>query len=424
MQEFDTDILIAGGGLAGATLALAISHLVPGYRVTVAETFPLAKAPASEDYQPSYDARSTALAWGSRLIFERLGLWQAISTQAEPIGYIHVSEKGRFGTTRLSAEEHGQPALGYVADNRWLGLCLMDALGYTPGIQWLAPAQVTAVKPLAIGVEVSIDENGHDRSMTARCLVVADGGRSGLRESLGIGVHHRDYGQHALIANIRTERPHKGAAWERFARSGPLALLPLHSGPQPGHRAALVWTLSPEGLAEVLALDEEQKCARLQEVFGWRLGRFTHFGEAHHYPLSLTTADECIRPSIALVGNAAHALHPVAGQGFNLALRGLMALVEAFRFAQCNGLAPGDLRVLTRYQRQHESDQRQTIIFSDSLVRLFGEGFPGVGAARNAGLVALDATPAARRWFSRRAMGLTTGSSPLSPSDRDREHWQ
>ncbi|SFR60245.1 2-octaprenyl-6-methoxyphenol hydroxylase [Marinobacter daqiaonensis] len=424
MQQPDTDILIAGGGLAGATLALAIARRVPGYRITVAEAFPLAEAPAPEDYQPSYDARSTALAWGSRKIFEDLGLWAAISAQAAPIERIHVSEKGRFGVTRLAARDHHQPALGYVADNRWLGLCLMDALRREPRIEWLAPAEVGPVRPLEAGVDVTLRQNGETRCFRTRCLVVADGGRSGLREALGIGVHRHEYGQYALIANVTTERPHEGTAWERFTERGPMALLPLQGGPRPGHSSALVWTLSPEALDEVLGLGERDRCARLQAIFGWRLGRFIRFGESHHYPLTLATADETVRPSVALVGNAAHALHPVAGQGFNLALRGLMALVESFRFARAHDLSPGDLTVLARYQQQHEADRRQTIGFSDSLVRLFGGDLPALGPLRNAGLVGLDLVPAAKHWFARRAMGLGATGSPRQPTDRYREHWQ
>ena len=252
--------------------------------------------------------------------------------------------------------------------------------------------------------------------------VVADGGRSGLREALGIGIHQQDYQQYALIANVSTERPHEGTAWERFTERGPMALLPQVG--HDGRRSALVWTLSAEDLDDVLALDEAGKCARLQQVFGWRLGRFTRFGDHHEYPLSLTTANETVRPGIALVGNAAHALHPVAGQGFNLALRGLMALVQAFRFARDNDRSPGDLSVLARYQQQHASDQQQTIGFSDSLVHLFGGDYPMIGAARNVGLAGLDVVPAAKHWFARRAMGVTAGGSPRMTTDRNREHWQ
>ncbi|MGC8121809.1 2-octaprenyl-6-methoxyphenyl hydroxylase [Marinobacter sp. VGCF2001] len=414
-KTVDTDLIIAGGGLAGATLALALARLVPELKVTVVESFPLSPEAPPEDYQPSYDSRSTALAWGSRLIFEQLGLWQRLSEHATPIRHIHVSDRGRFGATRLHAEEHGQDALGYVADNRWMGLCLMRALGDT-GVRWQAPAAVTGMQPLAGGVKVAIDQEGEHRELTARCLVVADGGRSGLREKLGFVPRTEPYGQNALIANVSTSNSHQFTAYERFTESGPMALLPHGAPGQAGHQSALVWTLSDDRLDHVLAMSDEEKCQALQDRFGWRLGRFTRIGQCHHYPLKLTTVDEPVRPGVALVGNAAHALHPVAGQGFNLALRGLMALVEQFRRAVDDDIAIGDLAVLGRYQQRHRQDWRQTVQFSDSLIRIFGQSLAPVAVARDAGLVGLDLLPGAKRRFAHQAMG-TGGRKILAGVD-------
>ena len=406
MTKPDTDLIIAGGGLAGATLALALARAVPSLRVTVVEAFPLSPGALPESYQPSYDARSTALGWGSRLIFEELGLWHRLAGQATPIRHIHVSDRGHFGATRLHAAEHGQDALGYVVDNRWMGLCLMRELLET-GVQWRAPADVTDMTPMPGGVRVQLTSGDKGAcELTARCLVVADGGRSGLREKLGFRVTRHSYGQNALIANVSTGDSHGFSAFERFTDAGPMALLPHGSPSRAGHQSALVWTLADEALAEVLEFPDEDKCRRLQERFGWRLGRFTHIGTCHHYPLALTTVDEPIRPGVALVGNAAHALHPVAGQGFNLALRGLMTLVEQFRLAAEQGKSIGDLDVLRRYQSLHRQDWQQTVRFSDSLVRVFGQSMPPITAARDAGLVGLDLLPGAKRWFARKAMGL------------------
>ena len=184
MAQLDTDLIIAGGGLAGAALALALAKSVPDLRVTVVEAFPLSPQALPDSYQPSYDARSTALAWGSRRIFEELGLWSRLAQHATPIERIHVSDRGHFGATRLSASEHGQPALGYVVDNRWMGLCLMRALLDTR-VQWEAPAEVVDMTPMPQGVRVAVRSGDETRELTAQCLVVADGGRSGLREALG-----------------------------------------------------------------------------------------------------------------------------------------------------------------------------------------------------------------------------------------------
>lgn len=409
--RMDTDLIIAGGGLAGATLALALARVVPELRVTVVESFPLSPDALPDDYQPSYDARSTALAWGSRLIFEELGLWAALSEHATPIRNIHVSDRGRFGATRLDAADHGQPALGYVADNRWMGLCLMRALLETP-VSWQAPAEVVGMTPIPGGVKVSIRKEGEEQALTGQCLVVADGGRSGLREQLGFVTRTEDYGQNALIANVSTSDSHGYTAFERFTDSGPMALLPHGSPVRAGNQSALVWTLTDSALEQILSVSDDEKCRRLQERFGWRLGRFTRIGQCNRYPLKLVTVDEAVRPGVALVGNAAHALHPVAGQGFNLALRGLMTLVEQFRKAVDAGVSIGDLSVLGEYQRLHRQDWQQTVQFSDSLIRVFGQSLPPLAAARDAGLVGLDLVPGAKRWFARKAMG-TGGRKPV-----------
>ncbi|WP_372964653.1 2-octaprenyl-6-methoxyphenyl hydroxylase [Marinobacter sp.] len=410
----DTDLIIAGGGLAGATLALAVARIVPELRVTVVESFPLSPDALPEDYQPSYDARSTALAWGSRVIFEELGLWASLSEHATPIQHIHVSDRGRFGATRLHAEDHHQDALGYVADNRWMGLCLMRALAAS-GVRWEAPAEVVDMIPLSQGVSVKIRKGGEEQCLTGQCLVVADGGRSGLREKLGFVPRTADYGQNALIANVTTSDSHQFTAFERFTDAGPMAMLPHGSPACAGNVSVLVWTLEDNALEELLAMSDDDKCQKLQQRFGWRLGRIVRIGQCNHYPLKLTTVVEAVRPGVALVGNAAHALHPVAGQGFNLALRGLMVLLEQLRRAVDEGMPIGDLSVLGEYQRIHRQDWQQTVQFSDSLIRVFGQSLPPLAIARDTGLVGLDLVPSAKRWFARKAMG-TGNRKPVIPT--------
>ncbi len=392
--------------MAGATLALALARHAPSLSVRVIEHFPLASESSDSHYQPSYDARSTALSWGSRKIYERLGLWPELSRHATPIRNIHVSDKGHFGASRLSAAEHQKPALGYVVDNRWLGQTLVRALAHCPSVQWQAPAKVEQVEPTERGVRVSVTIDGVPDSVDTQCLVVADGGRSGLREALGFRAHHADYQQHALIANVTTARAHDFVAYERFTDAGPMALLPRGNPNHASGESTLVWTLSDAQLSEVLAASDADKCARLQARFGWRLGRIEHVGECSHYPLTLTTVAEPVRQGVVLVGNAAHTLHPVAGQGFNLALRGLMVLTDTFARAVREGQPLGTLGILQQFQAEHRQDWRQTVRFSNSLIQLFGHESRWVAAVRDAGLVGLDLLPGAKRWFSEQAMGL------------------
>jgi len=405
-----SDLVIAGGGLAGATLALALRKRLPQLKIAVIEQFPLSDEVALPlDYQPSYDARSTALSWGSRCIFESLGLWDDIAQQATPIRGIHVSERGRFGVTRLSAQEHGQDALGYVVDNRWMGLCLTRALAADGGLEWLAPAQVETVRrgPSEQGNRQSFELTlaGEVRSsIHTRQLVIADGGRSDLREQLGFRVNTTRFGQQALIANISTSEAHEFVAYERFTDQGPLALLPRGSAQRSEGESSLVWTQPDTSADDVLAMSDAERCTYLQARFGWRLGRIERIGTLYHYPLTLSLVDEFVQPGIALIGNAAHSLHPVAGQGFNLALRGIERLVHGLGQAQSDSKADA----FRFYIESHRQDVSLTAAASTELVRLFGSRNPVLGLARDLGLAGLDVATPLKRSFARRAMGLVT----------------
>jgi 2-octaprenyl-6-methoxyphenol hydroxylase len=356
-------------------------------------------------YQPSYDARSTALASGSRLINEQIGMWPALAQHAAPIRHIHVSDRGHFGAARLHAAEYRQDALGYVVDNRWTGLCLVRELLKTQ-VQWLAPAEVTDMTCHGDNVRVTVTTAGEAKELCARCLVVADGGRSDLGERFGFQVRHQPYGQNALIANVTTANSHQFAAYERFSDSGPMALLPHGSPTRASHQSALVWTLSDSELKEVLAMSNADKCTRLQQRFGWRLGRFTRIGECNHYPLALALVDNPVRSSVALVGNAAHSLHPVAGQGYNLALRDVAVLGEVLARAEKAAIPLGNLEVLAQYEQRQKVDQARTVSFSDKLPALFMNPDPLVGLARDMGLSSLDVFPSAKRELVRQAAGM------------------
>ncbi|XVN18256.1 2-octaprenyl-6-methoxyphenyl hydroxylase [Pseudomonas corrugata] len=386
------NLAIIGGGLVGASLALALQAgaKARGWKIVLIEPF----APGHA-WQPSYDARSSALSFGSRQIYQRLGLWQDISQRAEPIKQIHVSDRGRFSTARLSASEEGVPALGYVVENAWLGQCLWQGLDKDV-VSWRCPAQVTRMEPLVDGYRLTLDD---ETLLECDLAVLADGGRSGLREQLGVGVRNRPYDQSALIANITPSEAHNGMAFERFTDDGPMALLPL-----PENRCALVWTRQGMDAQRLADLDERSFLSELQSVFGYRLGALKQVGVRHLYPLALVEAEEQVRPHLAILGNAAHSLHPIAGQGFNLSLRDARALADALLDSASE---PGDFTVLQAYRERQRMDQALTVGFSDQVTRLFSSRLPLVSVARNLGLLGLDALPPPKG-FARQAMGLGT----------------
>jgi len=389
----ETDVLIIGGGLVGASLACALGQA--GLRITVIEAFPLAG-----DQQPGYDERSIALAQGSQRIFSGLGLWPALAADACPIHTIHVSDRGHFGFTRLRREQEGVAALGYVLTARVLGQVLQERLQQLDTVELLAPAQLTSFYVDADGVQADIEYQDQSRHYTAGLLVAADGADSSIRARLGIQTTRHDYRQTAIITNISTARPHNHVAYERFTDTGPLALLPMTE-----QRCALVWTVKADQSEAVLALDDAAFLQRLQQRFGYRLGRFTRVGVRHAFPLQLLQAKESIRARLALVGNAVHTLHPIAGQGFNLGLRDVAALAEVVLDAYHSSHDLGEADVMQRYAAWRQADQQRVALFTDSMVRLFGQSLPPLVGLRDAGMLALDLCPPAKRWFGRLTMG-------------------
>ena len=391
-------IAIIGGGLVGASLALALQAgaKARGWSIVLIEPF----APG-DTCQPSDDARSTALSYGTQQIYQRLGIWSQVTVRAEPILHIHVSDRGRFAAARLSAEEEGVPALGYVAENAWLGHCLWQALD-PEVVTWRCPAEVVAMQ----AIEIAEGRGGYRLTLNDETLldcdlaVLADGGRSSLREQLGIRVKNTAYQQSALIANISISKPHGGLAFERFTDEGPVALLPLSD-----NRSALIWTRPGDDAQRLLALDDHSFLAELQSLFGYRLGALRQVGARHVYPLSLVEAQEQVRANLVVLGNAAHSLHPIAGQGYNLALRDTEALAEALLAGPD---VPGDFATLQQYLARQQLDQSLTVGFSDRVTRLFSNAEPLLATGRNLGLLGLDLLPPAKRWFARQAMGIGT----------------
>jgi len=398
------DIAIVGGGLAGASLALLLAHHAPSLDVTLVEALPLQiPRDATQLSPPSYDDRSSALSLGSCRIFQSLGLWNELLPHLCAITQVHVSDRGHPAGTVLDSERDHVDALGYVIENRHLGHVLLTALRRHPQIHILSPARVTRATPVADGMQLQLEN--HTAPMQAALLVIADGADSPLREQLGIASERKPYRQCAVIANITTTAFHEHIAYERFTDSGPMALLPLRDF-NGDHRCALIWTVDESYADAVRAMDETRFLQQIQQRFGNRLGFFTRTGKRSMYPLALHTACEQVRSHLVLVGNAAHSMHPVAGQGFNLTLRDCEALAMTLRDAQQRSESVGDLAVLQHYLDQQLPDQGRTINASHLLTLLFSTDDTASAFARNTGLFGLNFLPGVRQWFARQAMGL------------------
>ncbi len=395
----DYDLIIIGGGMVGASLAISLAK--QALRVALIEAVPLHKSTP-----PGYDDRAIALSFGSRRIFDGMGLWEKIAPQTTSIQRIHVSDQGRFGFTRLDAAQEKVDALGYVATAQQLGAVLTSQLQQCDNLTLMSPARLTDLKLGDDHATVVIthgpdNNNGNTESLTSKLVVAADGGNSHVRNQLGIHTTAHDYGQTAIIANITPEKSHRHIAYERFTRNGPLALLPM-----PDNRCSLVWTRSPENAQHLLRLNDEDFLAELQPCFGKRLGHFIKVGKRHSYPLQLIQAQEQVRARLALVGNAAHTLHPIAGQGFNLGLRDVAALAQNIVDTFHAGDDIGALSVLEAYAQWRERDHRQVIGFTNTLVHTFSNRFPPLVLARNLGLLATDIVPPLKHLLARHSMGI------------------
>lgn len=410
MTESSSHILIAGGGMVGLSLALLLDQaLEPNARITLVEGMALTNAEGSSAaYHPSFDARSTALSYSTAQYYRELDIWTALEPGLGAIRHIHVSRQGRFGSTLLDAQERGWEAMGWVVENPCLGQALIAAVRQRPRIELRCPARVVDAQPSARGMCVALEDDQEDVDL----LIVADGAESALRTKLGFFTQRKRYGQHALVANVGFESEHGNRAFERFTTSGPLALLPLPSSSESRHRMALVWSLDPERAETLKEADEHTFAAALLEEFGHRLGRVSRVGDRQCYPLTLTEAKEQARRACVVLGNAAHALHPVAGQGFNLALRDAAVLASLVAEALKTGCHPGSPEVLSDYLQKRQRDQSQTIAASDALPSLFMSRDPLLSMARDLALSGLDLLPGLQREFIKQAAGMSALESP------------
>ena len=383
-KTYDTDVIIVGGGPVGAVLALALTQGAQAtLRVTVLE--------AQAESAARTDTRTLALSYGSRLILERVGVWQQLQA-VTPITRIHISQRGSFGRAMLSADEAGLPALGYVISYAELHNSLQAAL-HTCGARYVTGTPVTAVTPDTTAAQVQFTQAGAAQSMNGRLAVLADGGRS-LQNIPGIERAARDYQQCAVVCQVRTALPHQNLAYERFTDEGPAALLPS------GKDYALVWTATPAHAQELLALSDSEFLQQLHAHFGDRQGAFLSVGKRNSFPLGLQQSKSVTGPRLALIGNAAQMLHPVAGQGFNMGLRDAWELAQACRAVTTQTL--GAPAMLKTYAAGRRIDIQGGVFFTDLLVRGFSNRIAGLRQLRGLSLSVLDALPPLKSFVVRR----------------------
>ncbi|WP_049621260.1 2-octaprenyl-6-methoxyphenyl hydroxylase [Frateuria defendens] len=394
-------VLIVGGGLVGASLAIALD--AAGVAATLVES-----AAPRPDAQPSYDERNLALARATVNGLAAIGVWPHAAAAATPIRHIHVSRAGEFGSVRLEAAEMGVDALGWTLPARELGGALLRRLDACTRLARLAPATLEALEPHPGGWRAQVRGAGGVRTLDTPLLVGADGTESFVRERLGIAAERHDYAQTLFVCTVQPERGHAHRAYERFADGGPVALLPLAEG-----RCGLVLTVPADAADAVAALDDEGFLALAQQRFGWRLGRLRRPGRRHAYPIRRVAAARLASPRAVLVGNAAQTVHPIGAQGFNLGLRDALTLAELVAGAA----DPGAEALLAGYAARRAPDREGTMAMSHGLVQLACLELPALAPLRSLALLAVDHLPPLRRALARRGMGFR-GEPPRAVLER------
>ena len=421
IADSDFDLIIIGGGLAGASLACALKNIEEDIKADDSACLKIAVVEAYElnspsQSQPSYDDRTVALSYGSRRIFETMGLWSALAEHAQSIDTIHISDRGHFGVTRLTKEQEDVEALGYVLENKRVGQTLYSALekNIESNVRLFCPAKIVSLQQSEnqVSVEIVVGGEGKDgetKQLHGKLLVAADGSNSKVMQLLNIGRSQKNYNQTALITNITPSKKHNNVAYERFTETGPLAFLPMQS-----NRCSVVWTLQPKQAEELFALDDADFLSQLQECFGFRLGQFTKVGTRQTYPLTLQAATQIVHGRVLVVGNAAHSLHPVAGQGFNLALRDIAILSELIVDSVRSTADIGQQPMLQEYAQLREQDIKRVYRFTDTLVKTFSNNIPVLGHLRSMGLLLVDVLPDVKHQLAKQSMGLSGRLSRLN----------
>ncbi|HCE2206888.1 TPA: 2-octaprenyl-6-methoxyphenyl hydroxylase [Vibrio parahaemolyticus] len=389
MKQYD--VVIAGGAMAGATLALAIEHLSQGaLRVAVVEPFK-----AQSDQHPGFDSRSIALSYGTVNLLRHLELWSAIEPFTTPIEHIHVSDRSHAGMTDITKHDVGVEALGYVVELADVGRVYQELLTHSTAIDLYCPDSAKHITRTQENVTLELASG---ELLNAKLLVAADGAVSQCCQQIGLELSEHDFNQVAVIANIVTREPHQGRAFERFTENGPVALLPMSD-----NRMSLVWCLRPDDAQIVMELSESEFLERIQQDFGWRLGAMQKVGLRASYPLLLRHRKQNISHRFAIVGNAAQTLHPIAGQGFNLGIRDVVTLAEEL---VKQGEDVGRYQGLIRFSQRREADRNETIWLTSSLVHVFSNDLLAMRIGRNTALAAMDNLSIFKQPLLRHTLGL------------------
>ena len=397
------EVIIVGGGMVGLSLALMLAKTNIAVKLLEAIKYPNYDDANLAPYHSSFDARNSALSRRSVQIYQELGLWNALQAHATPILEVNITEQGGFGKARLKADQEKVESFGQVIENAWLGRVLLTEVKQQPLIELIDGVQVTSLMQDAEFAYIEAQRGDYTHKLQSKLVIAADGRDSFCRQALGIGASVHDYDQVAIVTTVQTSKPHAHVGFERFSPLGPLALLPL-----PGeYRRSVVWPVKKGTEGEWLGDENDQHFLdALQQTYGDRAGKFQKTGKRFSFPLSQVLAEKQAVGRVVLMGNAAHTIHPVAGQGFNLCMRDAYVLVRYLKEQLEQNADVGDVSMLQDYEKSRLTDQKRVIKFCDSVVRGFSNQDPVLKFIRNSGLVAFETIPGFKPLVASYAMGL------------------
>ena len=400
MQE---EVIIVGGVMVGLSLALMLAKTNIAVKLLEAIKYPNYDDANLAPYHSSFDARNSALSRRSVQIYQELGLWNALQEHATPILEVNITEQGGFGKARLKADQEKVESFGQVIENAWLGRVLLTEVKQQPLIELIDGVQVTSLIQDTDFAYIEAKRGDYTHKLQSKLVIAADGRDSFCRQALGIGASVHDYDQVAIVTTVQTSKPHEHVGFERFSPLGPLALLPL-----PGeYRRSVVWPVKKGTEGEWLGDENDQHFLdALQQTYGDRAGKFQKTGKRFSFPLSQVLAEKQAVGRVVLMGNAAHTIHPVAGQGFNLCMRDAYVLVRYLKEQIEKNADVGDAKVLQDYEKSRLTDQKRVIKFCDSVVRGFSNQNPVLKFIRNSGLIAFETIPGFKPLVASYAMGL------------------